>query len=275
MKIIKDFDLYSPEWLEIAFKNKNRNYGAYDLRNDSSNRHIKAIVIVFFVGLLAVFLPKIVEKIDWGTSDDFKEKSRVQTTVINTMDDEVEKPKEEIPQLELPPPPEIKKTVQVTAIVIKKDEEVTQNVMKTNEELKNEDADFDKKNREGTTEPIAAPKGLDSVVAPPPPPERFPDIKAEYPGGMAALMKFLNEKIQYPQDALDDNASGMVMVEFVVKTNGSIDNVTVIKKVHPSLDKEAIRVVKLMDKWKPGSSNGVAVSSYFQLPIQFKVEQKK
>ncbi|MCL2329560.1 MAG: energy transducer TonB [Bacteroidetes bacterium] len=105
--------------------------------------------------------------------------------------------------------------------------------------------------------------------------ERVPDIKAEYPGGMPALMKFLNENINYPQDALDEGASGIVIVEFVIKIDGSIDNVIVVKKVHPSLDKEAIRVVKLMPKWKPGSNNRVAVSSYFQLPVQFKLEKPK
>jgi len=104
--------------------------------------------------------------------------------------------------------------------------------------------------------------------------ERSPEIKAEYSGGMQALMKFLGEKLSYPQDALDNNISGTVIVEFVVKADGTIDKVTVIEKVHPSLDKEAIRVVKLMDKWNAGSSNGVAVSSYFQLPVEFSLNTK-
>jgi len=107
------------------------------------------------------------------------------------------------------------------------------------------------------------------------PPQRYPDIKAEFPGGMAALMKFLGNEIGYPQDALDDNVSGTVIVEFVVKADGTIGNVEVIKKVHPNLDKEAVRVVKLMPRWKPGSSNKIAVSSYFQLPVQFKIEKPK
>ncbi|MCL2327141.1 MAG: TonB family protein [Bacteroidetes bacterium] len=108
--------------------------------------------------------------------------------------------------------------------------------------------------------------------------ERYPDIKAQYPGGMTELMKFINDNINYPQDAKDANIQGMVIVEFVVKTDGTIANVRVVKKVHPSLDAEAIRIVQLvqsMPKWKPASSNGVAVASYFQLPVQFRMEQKK
>ena len=121
------------------------------------------------------------------------------------------------------------------------------------------------------------PDELDSIELPKPPPEpeRFPDIKAEYRGGMQALYKFLNENINYPQDALDASISGRVVVEFVVRADSTIGNVTVLKKVHPSLDEEAIRVVKSMPKWKPATSNGEAVASYFQLPVQFKMEKRK
>ena len=119
----------------------------------------------------------------------------------------------------------------------------------------------------------------DIIPEPPEPPEieieRFPGIKADYPGGMTALMKFFDEKINYPQDALDEGVEGTVIVEFVVKANGFIGEVTAVKKVHPSLDQEAIRVVQSMERWKPASSNAVLVSSYFQLPVQFKIEKQK
>ncbi len=101
-------------------------------------------------------------------------------------------------------------------------------------------------------------------------PQRFPDIKAEFPGGNIALLKFLIENIVYPQDALDEGGVGTVIVEFVVQTDGSVDNVTVIIERHPSLDQEAIRVIQTMPKWKPAKSNNIAVSSYFQLPVEFK-----
>ena len=118
---------------------------------------------------------------------------------------------------------------------------------------------------------IEAPILMDDTIAPPEKIERFPDIKAEFPGGAQALMKYFNENRIYPQDAFDEGVSGVVLVEFVVRVDGTISNVTVIKKVHPSLDKEAVRVMKSMpQKWKPGSTNGEAVASYFQLPVQFK-----
>lgn len=104
--------------------------------------------------------------------------------------------------------------------------------------------------------------------------ERFPDIKAEPPGDMATLRRWLEGNIRYPQGAVVENIGGTVVVEFVVRANGSIDNVKVVKKVHPLLDQEAVRVIKLMKEWKPGSSDGVAVSSYFQLPVQFKLPKE-
>ena len=128
---------------------------------------------------------------------------------------------------------------------------------------------------------------IDSVAPPAPPtieiptvggiedelPLRFPEIKAEYPGGMQALLKFINNNFNYPQEAFDAGFQGTVIIGFVVKADGTIDDVKVLKKVHPSLEQEAIRVVKSMPKWKPASSDGVAVSSYFQLPVQFKMEK--
>ncbi len=119
--------------------------------------------------------------------------------------------------------------------------------------------------RSTSIDPISTPIDQPEII------ERFPDIKAEPPGDIVTLLRWLEGNIRYPQGAVVENIGGTVVVEFVVRANGSIDNVTVIKKVHPLLDQEAIRVVKLMKEWKPGRSNGVAVSSYFQLPIQFKL----
>jgi len=108
------------------------------------------------------------------------------------------------------------------------------------------------------------------------PVERFPDTKAEFQGGLEGLMQFLSKNISYPPDALDANIQGMVLVEFVVKTDGSIDNIKVIKSVHESLDNEAIRVVKLTDnKWIPAKLNEENVTSTFILPMQFKIAERE
>ena len=97
--------------------------------------------------------------------------------------------------------------------------------------------------------------------------------QAEFPGGQGALMKFLSNNIRYPESAQQNDIQGRVIVKFVVEKDGSIGNVTVVKGVDRDLDREAIRVVKKMPRWQPGKNNGVAVRSWFTLPVTFKLQK--
>ena len=101
---------------------------------------------------------------------------------------------------------------------------------------------------------------------------RLPQIRAEFPGGMAALREFLAENCHYPKEAQDNGQQGVVMLEFVVEEDGTISTITVLRGVCEALDEEAIRVVKVMPKWKPGENEGQPCRSYFQLPITFTLE---
>ena len=95
----------------------------------------------------------------------------------------------------------------------------------------------------------------------------------EFPGGMPAMMEFLQTNIKYPKDAIKQNVGGRVMVMFVVETDGSLSNVRVARKVFPSLDAEAVRVVKAMPKWKPGKEKGRAVRVNFTMPVVFSIKK--
>ena len=96
--------------------------------------------------------------------------------------------------------------------------------------------------------------------------------KAEYPGGYAALMQFINENIQYPELAVEDNAQGFVVISFIVEKDGSISDVKVARGRHPELDKEAVRVVKkITKKFIPAKQNGKIVRYRFNIPISFKL----
>ena len=94
----------------------------------------------------------------------------------------------------------------------------------------------------------------------------------EFPGGEAALMKFLNDNIRYPVAALKNGIQGRVMVQFVVKKDGSVGDVTVLRGVDSALDQEAIRVCKTLPKFTPGTQNGIPVNVWFTLPITFRLE---
>ena len=93
-----------------------------------------------------------------------------------------------------------------------------------------------------------------------------------FPGGDAALMKYLQENTHYPTIAAENGVQGRVVVGFVVEKDGSITDVTVIKSQDPSLDREAARVVKSMPRWIPGKQNGSAVRVKYQVPVTFRLQ---
>ena len=97
------------------------------------------------------------------------------------------------------------------------------------------------------------------------------EVLPEYPGGMEALMKFLSENVKYPAEAQAEGIQGRVVVSFVVKKNGKLSDAQVVTSVAPSLDAEALRVVNLMPKWKPGRSGGKKVDVMYHIPITFKL----
>lgn len=95
----------------------------------------------------------------------------------------------------------------------------------------------------------------------------------EFPGGMKALMKYLQDNIQYPRISRDNNSQGRAFIRFVVNADGSIQGVEVLKSSGDIyLDKEAVRVVEGMPKWKPGKQAGKAVRVFFTLPVVFRLQ---
>ena len=97
----------------------------------------------------------------------------------------------------------------------------------------------------------------------------------EYPGGFQALTKFISDNLKYPEDARKNGVQGKVLIEFVVKKDGSIGKVKVIQGVGSECDKEAVRVVKLMPKWQPGTKDGKPVKVKMTIPINYKLDKKK
>ncbi|MEE0997873.1 MAG: energy transducer TonB [Paludibacteraceae bacterium] len=94
--------------------------------------------------------------------------------------------------------------------------------------------------------------------------------RAIFPGGQIKMATFIKENLKYPEDA--DGAHGRVIVNFVVEEDGSISDIKVVRGVHPSLDAEAVRVVKLMPKWKPAEYRGKPVRTKYMLPVFFRIQ---
>ncbi|MBS2213894.1 TonB family protein [Carboxylicivirga mesophila] len=95
------------------------------------------------------------------------------------------------------------------------------------------------------------------------------DNNPEYPGGEAQLMAFIASEVKYPEKAKAQKISGMVFISFVVTKEGKVTDTTVARGVHPLLDSEALRVINLLDNWKPGSHKGKPVNVAYTVPINF------
>lgn len=95
--------------------------------------------------------------------------------------------------------------------------------------------------------------------------------KPEFPGGEAAMYRWLSENTVYPANAVNDSVEGRVVVEFEITTEGRTENARVLRGRHPDLDKEALRVVSAMPLWKPGRNNGYPVNVTYTLPVTFRM----
>lgn len=158
-----------------------------------------------------------------------------------------------------PPPPPAPEVVEVLNVVENTAETQTINIQ--TEDIKNKPIEI-------VAAPVAAPiqeedeQVIFQVV------EEMP----HFPGGEQALMKWLSENIRYPVIAQENGIQGRVICQFVVNTDGSIVDIQVVRGVHPSLDEEAVRVIKSMPKWVPGKQRGKPVRVRFTLPINFKLQ---
>jgi len=100
------------------------------------------------------------------------------------------------------------------------------------------------------------------------------DVMPEFPGGMEACMKFIEKNLKYPESCRQRNIQGQVMVQFIVGVDGSLSDIQVVKSVDIQLDRTALKVVKMMPKWKPGEKNGKKTKVKFLMPVTF-INDKK
>jgi TonB family protein len=98
------------------------------------------------------------------------------------------------------------------------------------------------------------------------------DEMPQFPGGDAALFKFLYETIKYPAEAKDNGIQGKVILRFIVTSVGNVENVYVVRGVDPLLDNEAVRVMNICPKWEPGKMKGKPVNIYYSVPISFSLK---
>ncbi len=288
----RNVDLTSKEWRDLVFADKNKDFGAYQLRKASDKRHNMAVLYTL-IGLVVVFFLILAysKYSDYKAEQDAialqeqREKMAAAELLQQEEDEpepepEVEEQKFEQPEIEVPQ--EVLATVQVTQIAIVDADQVKNEVMDM-EEQKEDNTARGVVNQEGSDDVDKFEAVKEQVVVKEPEPEVKPkeeeifvavEQMAEFPGGQKALMKWLSDNIRYPEAAQQNDIQGRVVVKFVVEKDGSIGQATIAKGVDKDLDREALRVVKKMPKWQPGKNNGVAVRSYFNLPVTFKLQNQ-
>lgn len=269
------------DFLDILFENRNKEYGAYELRRQY-NKRVRNSVIATASFALIIIGGYLISKSLKGNEDVQKKKPVIEDIKLEDVklpDDPKTPPPPPPPPA---PPPAVKPTVKFTPPVIKKDEEVpAEEEPPKVEEIK--DQAIGTKTVEGDPNGIdpgllSDSKGTGVVEAPPPPPKEqiftFVENPPTFPGGEEALQKYLRKNVRYPHMASENGISGTVFVTFVVDSEGKIKDVkTVGAKKGGGLEEEAVRVVKGMPDWKPGKQNGRNVSVQFNLPIRFTLQE--
>ena len=251
-------NLVSLEWTDLVFEGRNQNYGAYQLRRETSKRNIWSAIFVVLMAVLlylGLTLENIVEA----------HRTVENTQVVEICERIVEK---------------VKSSIKFTAPVIKKDQLVNEEEVIKLDEIENSNKAIGAFTVEGNDEVGGEVLKVKEEIAQPEPPKHEEDNKVfevveqmpSFPGGYAALMQWLGSNMKYPTIAAENNVQGRVIVQFVVEKDGSITDVHVAKSVDPSLDKEASRVVKAMPKWIPGKQNSSPVRVRFTVPVTFKLQ---
>jgi len=271
--------ILSADILDIIFDGRNKEYGAYEMRKGYNKRLRFALIsmAVFCVLLIGgYFLSNVI------AANSNKKEIAVQDVQLEDLQQEEKKNEPPPPPPPKPPEPPKVEMAKFTPPKIVKDEEVKEEE-KPPEMEKLEDTKIGNVNQEGIKdEGIVAPPvddGKGVVEAPKKDEEDYDktftkvEIESEYPGGQGAWMRYLNKNFRYPQEAIDNEIQGTVVVQFIVDKEGIVSDVEAVSGPQELRD-EAIRVIKKSGKWTPAVQNGRQVKSYKKQPIVFKLESE-
>ena len=272
-------DLISNDWADLVFAGRNQAYGAYQLRRGTGKRNVismlfvAAVAVVAYIGLAAYNSYQETQKARF--------EAEMEASLLEQKKQAKVEKKTEVPKIEVQKVEKVKSSIAFTPPVIKKDDEV-----KPEEEMKSQDelnenktaiGAFDVKGNDEEGGTVL--KAVEEIAAPEPPKHeeenKVFDVVEQmpsFPGGPAALMKYLSENMRYPAVAEENGIQGRVTVQFVIEKDGSVTDVRTMKSVDPALDREAERVVKSMPKWIPGKQNGSAVRVKYFVPVVFRLQ---
>ena len=281
----KDVDLSSKEWRDLIFEGKNKDFGAYKLRQGSESRHNKTFFYVL-IGLVAVCLlifgyMKYEAYKTQKAEEEAKAKLEQQQKLAQMEAEKEEEKEEEVEQIEIeevkPEAPQL--ATQLMTELLLTDTPKEDNEIKANEDIQKDNSVMSTFTQAGSDDINLIKEHKEEVVQEKPREEKkkeevFTHVEQmpKFPGGDAELYKFISNNLNYPAMAIENNVQGRVVVQFVVTKDGSIGNVKVVRSVDRDLDNEAIRVCKKLPKFIPGKQNGQPVNVWYTLPVTFKLQ---
>jgi protein TonB len=268
-------EVLTSSFLDILFEGRNKEYGAYELRKFHNRRVLLGLLAVALItGLL--FLIDALPKGQRGSK-----KEAMVITDVQLQEVREEKKLEPPP----PPPPKIEplklEQIKFTAPRIVKDEDVKA-ADRPPEQDRLTDTKIGNINQEGVKDSgIVAPPGFDGngkgVVEGPKQIEDGSDriftkveIESQYPGGVSAWLRYLNKNFRYPEDGINNEVQGTILVQFIVDKIGNVSDVEAVSGPEAGgLRDEAIRVIRKSGQWLPAIQNGAKVKSYKRQPVVF------
>lgn len=279
-------DLISGKWSDLVFDSRNKAYGAYAIRQQTGKRNVWSMLAVLLLGVLMYGGLQLKNKIDADREARLRQE---QAAELSALEAEAEKKKDEpkverqeIIQEKKEVIEEVKSSTAFQVPEIKKDNEVKNQVVSQDEVMEKKEA-IGSFNVEGGSDKGATLKVEQQLKEEKVEEKPKEDLSRKvfdvvekmpsYPGGNAALQRWLSSNITYPAAAAENGVEGRVIVAFVVETDGSVSDVRIARGVDPSLDREALSVVKRMPKWIPGMQNGSPVRVKFNVPVTFKLQK--
>ncbi|MDU7315084.1 MAG: energy transducer TonB [Prevotella bivia] len=289
-------DLYDPKWVDMVFANKNKEYGAYQLRKGTSQRNIKALAILLIAAFLGGgYLAYQIKKHNDDLAAQAAYQAKMEAAALEQAKKEQAERKKQQPKAQpkkVEPEkvvPETRATVKFTAPEIKDDKDVKEEMppmVKMNKETKavgsetkegtNDRTEVAARSTVATPEQIApkieAPKVEAKRVVEEDIATKVFTVAEQMPTFKGDVNSWLASHINYPPVAAENGIQGKVIVKFVVGRDGSVSQAQVLRSVDPALDREALRAVNSMPKWNPGMNNGQAANVWFTLPVTFRLQ---
>jgi protein TonB len=266
-------------FLNLLFRARNKAYGAYHLRVIYP-QHIKRTLFFLILGTIALIsgfqiAQYYAPKVDYTPAPMSDIPLDLGNDILNPPPKEEPAPDKPAPKTDpIAPSPDINQASISNVVPLVVDHAVASD-MNDMQALLDSDKAIGTVNKEGTSPSGISLNTSGNIGSGTGSSEEgftvSPEIMPEFIGGEDALIRFLNHKVKYPYYEIEQEIEGMVIVEFLVDKDGSISHAKVIKSATPNFDREALRVVRMMPRWKPGMQGGEPVKVLFNVPITFKL----